>query len=242
MGPRRAMANTKTVKTKEKERLTGRLEQLRGHVDDYKALWLITAKADGGAIFPVDLLSTAITHRAMCLVSGFCDLIEGKNFICAAPLVRLMLDNLLRFYAVWLVDDPHDFATEILRGRAVRRMKDRSGHKMTDNYLVHQLSKEYKWLANTYTETSGYIHLSSKHYFNTLKGFDAKTGAFRFSIAEKDTCIRPEFYHEAVDAMLEISTAIMRYLYSWAHTKETKALAAKHSQEHCAKQRSRSSE
>lgn len=191
----------------------------------------MTARADGGSIFPVDMLSTAVTHRAMCLVSGFCDMIEKKNFICAAPLVRLMLDNLLRFYAVWLVDKPHDFATEVLRGMEVRKIKDRDSKKMTDKYLVDKLTKEYPWIRNLYREASGYIHLSSKHYFNTLKTFNDKNGTFTFAIGENDTCIREKFYTEAVDAMLEISTAVMRYLHGWAHTKESKAIATKYGQD-----------
>jgi len=214
------------------DKIEDKLKKLKEHIILYKKLWIMTAKANGGAIFPVDMLSTAVTHRAMCLVSGFCDLIERKNFICAAPLVRLMLDNLLRFYAVWLVDKPHDFATEILEGKEVRKIKDRNGNKMTDKYLVEQLSKEYNWLSNTYRETSGYIHLSSKHYFNTLKEFDDKAGTFTFAIGDNDTCIRNEFYDEAVEAMSEISTAVMRYLYGWAYTKEDKAIATKYGQEH----------
>lgn len=207
------------------QELTKKLEQLRQHLNSYKALWIMTAKADGGAVFPVDMLSTAITHRAMCLVTGFCDLIEKENFICAAPLVRLMVDNLLRFYSVWLVDKPHDFATKIIEGKEVRKIKDRSGNNMTDRYLVEQLSKEYDWILGTYHETSGYIHFSSKHYFNTLKKVNDKERTIMFSIGDKDTCISKESYEEAIDAMLEISTAIMRYLYSWAHTKKTQAIA-----------------
>ena len=134
----------------------------------------------------------------MCLVSGFCDLIERKNFICAAPLVRLMLDNLLRFYAVWLVDKPHDFATEILiEGKEIRKIKDRNGKKMTDKYLADQLSKEYKWISNTYRETSGYIHLSSKHYFNTVHEVHDKERSVTTAIGSVDTSITNEVREEA---------------------------------------------
>jgi len=31
---------------------------------------------------------------------------------------------------------------------------------------------------------------------------------------------------------LEISNAVMRYLYGWAHTKKTKAISTKYGQEH----------
>ena len=85
-----------------------KVKNLRGDIEKYRAIWLMTAKADGGSAFSLDMLSTAATHRAMCLIEGFCATFEKENFICAAPLIRLMLDTLLRFYAVWLVDDPGD--------------------------------------------------------------------------------------------------------------------------------------
>ncbi|MCP5461909.1 MAG: hypothetical protein H7A34_01855 [bacterium] len=109
----------------------------------------------------------------------------------------------------------------------MRKIKDRNGNNLTDNYLTKQLSKEYKWILNTYRETSGYIHLSSKHYFNTLKEFDGNTGTLTFAISDKDTCVKEEFYLEAVNAMIAISIAIMRYLHGWSHTKETYSISTK---------------
>lgn len=210
------------------KRLSGKVGKLREHIPAYKGLWLMTAKADGGALFPVDLLSTAVTHRAMCLISGFCDMIEKQNFICAAPLVRLLLDSLLRFYAVWLVDEPHDLANQIFSGKELRKIKDRNGKKMTDRYLSEQLAKEYTWLERVYRETSGYVHLSSKHYFNTVRELHEDDRSVTVAIGSSDTSITTEVYEEALDAMLEISTAVLRYLHGWAHTKQTEAIATKY--------------
>ena len=208
--------------------LKKKIKELRGHPDVYKSLSSRMVQADGGALFPMDMLSIAVIHRAMCLISGFCELIEKENFICAAPLVRLMLDNLLRFYAAWLVDKPHEFALKILDGKEVRQIKGRNGNKLTDNYLAKQLSKEYKWILDTYRGTSGYIHLSSKHYFNTIKNFNANDGTLTFTISDRDTCVQEEFYTEAVNAMQEISIAVMQYLHSWSRTKEIFAISTKY--------------
>ena len=53
------------------------------------------AEAYGGAVYPLDLLAHAVLHRSLCLVSGFCLLVRSGNFVCAAPLVRLQMDNLI---------------------------------------------------------------------------------------------------------------------------------------------------
>ena len=96
--------------------LTERLEFLKSGIDAQLKLGLRIMQAHGGAIYPLDLLSNAVLHRSMSLISGFCAMIEAKNFICAAPLLRLQIDNLLRFYAAFVVSDPHEFAMEAVQG------------------------------------------------------------------------------------------------------------------------------
>lgn len=205
--------------------IENKLKKLKEQIDIFKKLWNVTASADSGTLFPVDMLSTAVTHRAMCIISGFCEMIEKKNFICAAPLVRLQLDNLIRFYAIWLVDDPHDLATEILKGKEIRKHKDRNGQKMTDKYLTEKLADEYPWIRRVYRETSGYIHLSSKHYFNTVRDVHVEERGTTIAIGTCDTSITDEIREEAIDAMKAINEAVLRYLHGWAYTKEKKAVA-----------------
>ncbi|MBE0534564.1 MAG: hypothetical protein IH624_02765 [Phycisphaerae bacterium] len=208
------------------DRLTKRLVELKKQIELYKTIWVMTAKADGGALFPLDLLSTAVTHRAMCLISGFCDMIAKENFVCAAPLVRLLIDCLLRFYAAWLVDDAHELAIQVLAGTDLRRIRDRGGNKMTDRYLCEQLAQEYPWIKGLYRQTAGYVHLSSKHFFNTIREVHEEDRSITTAIGESDTSIAPEIYEEAVDAMLQVSTAVLRYLHGWGYTKDSKGIAS----------------
>lgn len=176
-------------------------------------------KADGGNLFPFDLHATAIAHRSCCLISGFCIMIEKENFICAAPLVRLHLDSLLRLYAGWLVSDPNKFATNVLKGEHVSNLKDRDGKKMYDNHLVKKMSEEYPWITSLYKETSGYVHFSHKHHSNTIDSFNDEERSIVFRVSAKDVNIPDGIREEAIDAMAEITKALLRYLYSWAYTK-----------------------
>lgn len=167
----------------------------------------------------MDLYATAITHRALCLISGFCLMIENQNFICAAPLVRLQLDNLLRLYAAWLVKNPHEFCQKVLKGEHVRKLKDQDNQKMTDKYLVEKIAMEYPWASRLYEATSGYVHFSNKHHFNTVNHVDDKERSVEFGIGVSDINIPAGTREEAIDAMIEITKALLKYLHGWAFTK-----------------------
>src|ERR1700730_8800825 len=101
-------------------------------------------------IYPLDFLAFAVLNRSVCLASGFVTLIRANNLIAAAPLVRLQLDNNLRFFASSLVDQPHDFAMKVLGGTRIDKMKDRSGKRLRDSYLVELLSSHHPWITLVY--------------------------------------------------------------------------------------------
>src|SRR5271166_6984000 len=70
----------------------------------------------GSALYPLDLLATAALNRSLAQCSGFRALIEARNYICAASILRLQIDTALRFFAAFLVDNPHEFAGSVLKG------------------------------------------------------------------------------------------------------------------------------
>lgn len=177
-------------------------------------------RADDAAVFPVDLVAQAVLHRSMSLIRGFCDAIRSENFLCAAPLVRLQLDNLLRFYALTLVDRPHEVATRILAGKPVRTQLDRSGRKMTDRYLARKLAEELPWVERVYQETSGYVHLSEKHILNTIISVDDAARTVEHGMTGSDLAVPDSLRLEAVDAMVEITKQLLGYVHSWARTKD----------------------
>jgi hypothetical protein len=49
--------------------------------------------------FP-DMYIIAAMKRSLCLLRGFADLVESRNYVAAAPLVRLQMDNALRVAAL----------------------------------------------------------------------------------------------------------------------------------------------
>lgn len=174
--------------------------------------------ASNGEVFPFDLLANAAIARSMSLNSAFVTLMRADNFLAAAHLVRLHLDTVLRFSAGWIVEDCHDFASRVLKGVAVRKQQDRAGAKMTDAYLVELLAKAYPWASSVYQATSGYVHLSEKHIFNTLAASDQPM-TLTIRISGDGGSIPEATKIEATEAMIAITDALQRFLEGWLKTK-----------------------
>src|SRR5690606_27643865 len=107
--------------------------------------------ADGGNMYALDLLAISVSKRSLSLVSGFILMLEHENFICAAPLLRLQLDNSLRFFASFLVDNPHKLAKDCISGVPINKSRDRkTKQNLTDGYLVRKLGEHHKWIQEVY--------------------------------------------------------------------------------------------
>jgi len=179
-----------------------------------------------GDFFPLDFLAIATLNRSLCLIAGFCTLIESKNMVAAAPLFRMQLDNCLRFSAAWLVEKPHDFALKVLEGVPIRKLKDHSGNLMTDKYLVATLAAEYPWIKPTYEKSSGYVHLSEKHIFNCISPVSEQDRTISMKISDEDASLPDEIYLEVIAAFAESTKIVLKYADGWAFTKNNpKAVA-----------------
>jgi len=173
-----------------------------------------------GQVEPIDIYAFMVLKRSISLVFGFIELIRNKNLICAAPLIRLQIDNLLRFHAAFLVDNQSQFVVEVLQKKEVRKIKDRSGNYMSDIYLQDVLESDYSWLKGTYKNTSGYIHLSDQHFFNTLRASKSdRKGAVEIYIGPDDKMVSDEVYLGATEDMICVTHALLTFLGNWALTK-----------------------
>jgi hypothetical protein len=180
----------------------------------------------GSNFFTLDFLAIATLNRSLCLVAGFCTLIESKNIVAAAPLLRMQLDNCLRFSAAWIVDKPHEFASQVLGGVPIRKLKDRAGRPMTDRYLLERLAVQYPWLTSVYEHSSGYVHLSEKHIFNTLRIKSDSERIVEMKISERDEVVPERFYFEVIEAFSEATKLVLAMVFAWATTKDSQQAEA----------------
>ncbi|WP_299758957.1 hypothetical protein [uncultured Pontibacter sp.] len=199
-------------------------EEVEGHL---RSLELLESKVkhsakvlmqSGKGIYDLDFLANAALNRTLSTINGFLLLTRANNFNCAAHLIRIHLDTFLRFAAAWLVDNPHEFARNILEGKKVSAMKDRAGVYMLDRNLKEKLSQLYPWVEKVYDEASGYIHLSDKHIFNSSALKDG--GTLAFSISSEDRFVSDASRIEATELMIEITNCICHFANEYSIAKD----------------------
>lgn len=189
-------------------------------------IWLRMLKAYEGKFYPVDLLAVGALKRSAALCSGFSRMIGDRNFTCAASLLRLQLDNALRFFATFLVKDPHGFALAVIDGTPVRKLPDKSGTKMTDRHLVKKLSKLYPWVDPVYETTCGYIHLSERHFYGAIESV-SEDQAITIIMSRDDNHISESSFVEATEAFCAATEIFHKYIEGWIYSKSNPDIMAK---------------
>lgn len=142
-------------------------------------------------------------RRTLAQACGFRDLIEARNFPCAAAILRLQIDTAMRINALSLVADPDATCKAVLDGEQFNRLKDRDGKKMSDAHLREKLAKDYAWITPVYEQTSDFVHLSGRHFEVSIARTDDETRTAYFQISGRDPQRPDETYFEAVDTFFE---------------------------------------
>jgi len=184
------------------------------------ALAVAIMKADSGKFYSLDLLVLAALNRSRLNIHGFKNLIELGNYFAAIPFVRMQLDSALRLFATTLVHNPNELAKKILDGESLSKLKDRSGTKMRDAYLLSEFATKEPWVKSVYESGSGFIHLSNKHILGLFSG-SGDGGVFQIAIGPTQNNIPEDFRVEAVEAMTHITQLILSLCNRWLNEKST---------------------
>lgn len=211
---------------KHDQKLLTALERLEKRKNTLLELGKKMLSAYGGNLYPVDLLAIGAIKRIVSMSGGIILLVNAFNMICARSLLRLQIDTAIRFFAVFLVEKPHEFAMKILGGEQINHMKDSSGKRMTDAYLVSKLAPEHPWLPDVYKNLSGYVHFSDKHLWTTVQNVDDNTHSVQYVIHEKDTKYPAFSWVEVVDCFNECTDIFIKYLEGWIFTKANPKVVA----------------
>ena len=169
-----------------------------------------------GDLYLMDFLGAAVLNRSMRLIRGFSDLI-ASNFMSGAPLVRLQLDNLLRFHAAFLVKDPHGFVMGVLGGRQINTLTSLDGARLTDAYLVRSLEGRYPDIGAIYDRGCGYVHLSDLHVLHAVQSDGGNR--IEITISEEESEVSDEIRLDAVDTMILLTQRILSHIRGWIYTK-----------------------
>lgn len=195
------------------------LKAVQADTDAMLDLALATLNAGEQALFPLDMMALGAVKRSISMSSAMLVMVKAWNMVCARTLLRTHIDTSLRFSAAWLVPDPHEFASLILKGERVDRLLDRDGKRLTDAHLVALRAPEYPWLPRVYRSLSGYVHFSASHIVDSVATLDDSTRTIRFEISSKDTKF-PEFsWIEVLECFRATTQLLARHLHGYRITK-----------------------
>lgn len=147
-------------------------------------------------LHPFDMFLIGVLNRTVNLNKAFTTLIRQKNFIAAAPLIRISLDSFMKLYAARISEyDLDTFTFKVMAGEHIRNMKlKKSKQKLTDKYLVDELSKieGMNWVKSIYDAGSSYIHFADSGIFSSQTPVNKGNGTISLSIGFHDDFIKEE--------------------------------------------------
>lgn len=175
-----------------------------------KALLRITAEhvGPGRPIYASHLFLLGIGRRTLAQSRAIRQLIQDKNHLVVAALIRLQLDTAFRLHAIFWVSDPEAFAREVFAGGQINRMKAADGQPMTDKYLKDKLLADYPWMSDVYENTSGAVHFSSRHISAAFSVSDIESNTINLAMGPVDPTHTLEDYHELLAVTRHINTII----------------------------------
>lgn len=178
------------------------------------------ASGEGTPFFPLDLLALGAMKRNVATASAMRQMVRAWNMVCARTLLRTHIDTALRFSAAWLVDKPHDFATEVLRGGRIDLMKDSKGRMLKDKHLVEVHAARRPWLRDVYSNLSGYVHFSGSHVYDSVRvSDDDESLRVAFLVSARDERY-PEFsWVEILECFREATEMLALLLHGYRVTK-----------------------
>lgn len=140
--------------------------QLNG-IEDFGTFFYEMRKAfirDGRSLWFDNFYVNAMVVRAHQINKGFLALVETGNYLCAAPLVRIQLETVLRLYG-GLIADGDSYIPRFMEGKKVDNCTF-NGKQLTYGYLAELLGNftGLKFLGELYTEGNKYIHPTDTAY------------------------------------------------------------------------------
>jgi hypothetical protein len=144
-------------------------------ISDYENILqdLVTEIVNKGQTAHLELLLITSCNRTINLIRGYVLIANNGNWQVANHLIRLILDTLMRTYAIDLHGVNRQFVFQMIQGYKISHLVDVYNELMTDAYLSQMCAKKFHYSYDKlYNELSGHIHLSSDHIGEVLGKID----------------------------------------------------------------------
>ncbi len=165
-----------------------------------------------------DIFIISTIDRCLNLIDGFILLLQNRNMTCAGAILRLQMDNCMRVYAAIVAKDKDALFDCLIYDRKICDQKTNDGQKMTDTYLKKAMCKYDLRFSSVYDNTSGYVHLSSKAFYQTINDCYEHTIEWKVGgpLLEKHN----QVLLEAADAFISFTGIFFKLLKDMCKTKE----------------------
>lgn len=203
------------------EQVEALLQALERDKDALLKLCMDVVGPSGSPMYPLDWMVFAAIKRTVSTSSATAAMVRSWNMVCARSLLRMHIDTALRFSAAWLVSDPHQFATDVMKGEPINKMTDRSGKRpLSDAFLVETHKAEYPWLPDVYKNLCGYVHFSGAHITDSISNFEDASRTIEFEISATDLKFSDSSWVEVLNCFRETTSILSWYLQGYAETKK----------------------
>jgi hypothetical protein len=167
---------TKLIELPEVPDLAGRLDRIRSISREIELLPDETYAPQGSFLADVEWFSLAAVTKSTSNANAFELLVNARNTVAAAAVVRMQIEAAMRLFGLTLVDDIEDAGTKLMHGAKYSSLK-LAGTKdaLRDKILHEELSKEYEWVSESYEATSAYVHLDRMNVTSKLTHLDHDT-------------------------------------------------------------------
>jgi hypothetical protein len=167
-----------------------------------------------GSLGYTDFVLLGIIQRSIEITRGFIALIDDWNLLCAAPLIRLQLDTLLRMAYLSTLENPDEISRKIFSGERINSVKDRQGKKLNDARLRDYARKTFPRIDEVYENTSKFIHFSDKHIFTSIWKINDEDHLVWFAIGAGSRNAKEEDIACYYTIMIQINEGIMQLINS----------------------------
>lgn len=150
-----------------------------------------------------DLYLAVSCEYCMRLIDGVIPMLESRNFVCAAQLLRAQIGACMRTFALFVCDDVDIFLQTFFSNGRIDKLKDRKGKRLTDGRLKSLLCRFDPTIAESYDMALGLTHYSFEVVAAMAVAGDKYEVGFNFGMEPNE---------EINSMLLECGYLFIRYL------------------------------
>lgn len=199
----------------------------KSNEDNFTDLLAELMRSAGGKVHTWEILVIyPVANQSQILVRGIREAVDAKNYICAASLLRSLIESSMALvYSLTIPKNNEDeFYKQLAENGRLRRWSKgkKSWENVRDVHLIEQFEKATKLkVENIYNKLCDILHFSTAHMQMLGAGSDENIRMASLKISEAG----PDMSQGEYDILLELTNDLMyvikRYIAAEVHLKRS---------------------